>query len=70
MRLEGEALSNRLRGYSSDTMYIISKVMMLSGEKFKIGRDIVTDSDLNEEEVRAKLMELLNSIDIDSETEN
>lgn len=67
MRLEGEALSNRLRGYSSDTMYIISKIMMLSGEKFKIGRDIVTDSDLNEEEVRTKLIELLNSYEGDKD---
>ena len=70
MRLEGEAYSERLRSFSDSTMMLFAELFRMSKSIADEAIDIVSDSQLNEEEVRAKLIELLNSIDLDSETEN
>ncbi len=70
MRLKGEEYRKRLAGYSHSTIELISWANSCTIEVALKATDISTDSELNEEEVRTKLIELLNSIDLDSETEN
>ena len=59
MRLQGEALSERLEKYTDDTIHLISEAMSQSRELNRKCRDITTDSELNEEEVVKRLKELL-----------
>lgn len=59
MRLKDEALSKRLEGYTDNTIYLISEGMNRPREVYRQCRDIVTNSELNEEEVVKQLKMLL-----------
>lgn len=61
MRLKGQAYSDRLRAYSKPTPLLISEVMSLPREVYQKGRDITTNSELNEAEVVMQLQELKNT---------
>ena len=59
MRLKGEELSQRLEGYSTSTMQLISDVLALPKEAALRSLDITTDSELTEEQVVERLQRLL-----------
>ena len=61
MRLKGQAYSDRLRAYSRSTLLLISEVMSLPKEVYQKGRDITTNSELEEKEVVNQLQELKNT---------
>ncbi len=67
MRLKGEEYQKRLRAYSKSTLELISWGLTTNEETVIKMHDITTDSELNEEEVRAKLIELLNSFEGDKD---
>ena len=62
MILKGEAYSKRLEKFTDDTMLLISKVMSLPREVVYQCLDIISDSELNEEEVVKRLKNLLADI--------
>ena len=62
MRLEGEAYSERLRSFSTYTLYLISMADSSEKQIAMKATDITTDSELSEKEVQSKLIELLNSV--------
>ena len=59
MRLKGEEYSRRLKAYSDDTIRLLSEIMCLPKELYYRGRDITTNSELNEEQVVEALKALL-----------
>ena len=61
MRLSGEEYSKRLRGFSRDTIRLISDLNASTKEKALKKIDITTDSTLTEEEIVQKLKEILAS---------
>lgn len=61
MRLKGKNLDERLAKYSRSTLVLISEIMRLSRETVYKMLDITTDSELNEEQVVEKLLELKSS---------
>lgn len=67
MRLKGEEYRKRLSEYSKSTLELISWGLTTNEETVIKMHDITTDSELNEEEVRAKLIELLNSFEGDKD---
>ena len=67
MRLKGEEYRKRLRAYSKSTLELISWGLTTNEETVIKMHDITTDSELNEEEVRTKLIELLNSFEGDKD---
>ena len=67
MRLEGEEYRKRLREYSKPTLELISWGLTTNEETIIKMHDITTDSELNEEEIRTKLIELLNSFEGDKD---
>ena len=67
MRLKGEEYRKRLSEYSKSTLELISWGLTTNEETVIKMHDITTDSELNEEEVRTKLIELLNSFEGDKD---
>ena len=67
MRLKGEEYRKRLGAYSKSTLELISWGLTTNEETVIKMHDITTDSELNEEEVRTKLIELLNSFEGDKD---
>ena len=67
MRLKGDEYRKRLSEYSKSTLELISWANSTTIEVVLKATDITTDSQLNEEEVRAKLIELLNSFEGDKD---
>ena len=67
MRLKGEEYRKRLRAYSKSTLELISWGLTTNEETVIKMHEITTDSELNEEEVRTKLIELLNSFEGDKD---
>ena len=67
MRLKGEEYRKRLRAYSKSTLELISWGLTTNEETVIKMHDITTDSELNEEEVRTKLIELLSSFEGDKD---
>lgn len=61
MRLSGDAYSKRLDSFSHFTLVLIAIVDSMSREVVYKGQDITTDSELMEEQVTEKLIELINS---------
>ena len=61
MRLSGDAYSKRLESFSHFTLVLIAMVDGMSREDAYKGSDITTDSELTEEQVIDKLLELINS---------
>ena len=61
MRLRGEAYSQRLEGYSKSTLELIRDGLATDVETVIKMHAITTDSELDEAEVRARLIQLLNS---------
>ena len=61
MKLSGDAYSKRLESFSHFTLVLIAMVDSMSGEVVYKGHDITTDSELTEEQVIEKLLELINS---------
>ena len=61
MRLSGDAYSKRLKSFSHFTLVLIAMVDGMSREVVYKGHDITTDSELTEEQVIEKLLELINS---------
>ena len=61
MRLQGEEYSKRLESYSDSTIKLISLANSGTKELAMKEMEITTDSTLNEDQVRSKLIELLNS---------
>ena len=61
MRLKGKEYSARLDQYSKSTLKLISYGLALDEPMVRKMHDITTDSTLNEDQVRSKLIELLNS---------
>ena len=61
MRLSGDAYSKRLESFSPFTLVLITAVDSMSRECVYKGLDITTDSNLTEEQVIEKLLELINS---------
>lgn len=62
MRLSGDAYSKRLQSFSHFTAVLITMVDSMDRESVYKGLDITTDSELTEEQVIEKLLELINSI--------
>ena len=58
MRLKGEEYSKRLEEYSDSTIKLISEMMCCTEDIYQSCRDITTDSELTEEQVAEKLLEL------------
>lgn len=67
MRLKGEKYRKRLRAYSKSTLELISWGLTTNEETVIKMHEITTDSELNEEEVRTKLIELLSSFEGDED---
>ena len=61
MRLRGKAYDERLEKYSYTTINLISLANASTKEIALKASEITTDSTLSEEEVRTKLIELLNN---------
>ena len=61
MRLHGEEYSRRLEKFSNYTLVLMSTIQMKSREMNYKSHDITTDSDLTEEQVIEKLLELIRS---------
>ena len=61
MRLSGNDLSKRLEDFSSFTLLLISEINRTSRETIYKALDITTDSELTEEQIIEKLLELLSS---------
>ncbi len=61
MQLSGEAYSKRLETFSHFTLVLIVTVDSMSREIVYKGHDITTDSELTEEQVIEKLIELIDS---------
>lgn len=61
MRLEGEKYSERLSSYSNFTIVLISGIGSLTRETAQKVHNITTNSELTEEQVIEKLMELRNA---------
>ena len=59
MRLKGKEYSKRLEEYSHDTILLISRILYLQREALDKGMDILTNSELNEEQVAEELKALL-----------
>ena len=58
MRLNEEEYRQRLKAYSDSTIVLISEIMYLPREVYEKGRDITTNSELNEEQVVEQLKKL------------
>ena len=58
MRLKGQDYEERLEVFSHSTLALISEIMALPKEIYEKGRDITTNSELNEEEVVEQLKAL------------
>ena len=63
MRLNAKEYRKRLRGYSYDTIHLISQTHAFDREDLYAATDITTDSELNEEQVAEKLKELIKSVE-------
>ena len=63
-KLSGGAYSKRLKGFSRDTLMLISRINSSSREKALKMHDITTDPDLKEQEIVKRLSELLEEADI------
>ena len=61
MRLHGKEYGRRLQGFSHFTLVLISTIHGMSREMVYKSHDITTDSDLTEEQVIEKLLELIRS---------
>ena len=61
MRLRGEAYSERLEAYSTSTLELMAELDMYGKEMTLKKTDITTDSELSEEQVVEKLLELKRS---------
>ena len=61
MRLSGEDYSKRLRSFSHFTLVLISEVQSISKNAAEKGLGITTNSELNEEQVIEKLIEIINA---------
>ena len=61
MRLSGPDYSKRLEAFSCFTLVLMSVINSVSREIVYKGHDITTDSDLTEEEIISKLIELLDA---------
>ena len=59
MRLRDEEFGKRLREYSDDTMHLISSGMWMTGQDLTDLLNIITDSELNEEQVVEGLKKVL-----------
>ena len=58
MRLNEKEYRQRLKAYSDSTIVLISEIMYLPREVYEKGRDITTNSELNEEQVVEQLKKL------------
>ena len=58
MRLKGEEYSKRLQKFSDSAIKLISEMMCCTEDIYQSCRDITTDSELTEEQVVEKLLEL------------
>ena len=61
MRLSGEDYSKRLRSFSHFTLVLMSEVQSISKNAAEKGLGITTNSELNEEQVIEKLIEIINA---------
>ena len=58
MRLRGEEYTERLEAFSDSTLVLISEIMSFPKEVYEKGRNITTNSELNEEQVVEALKKL------------
>ena len=63
MRLAEAEYGKRLMTFSKSTLLLMQEVHCQGREQARAMHDITTDSTLSEEEVRTKLIELLNNKD-------
>jgi hypothetical protein len=61
MRLAGEEYGKRLMTFSKSTLLLMQELHCQGREEAKAMHDITTDSTLSEEDVRTRLIELLNN---------
>ena len=63
MRLSGEEYGKRLRGYSDDTIRLISRAHAFDREDYYAAQDITTNPELTEEQVVERIKELITSVE-------